>query len=126
MTDNKKMLNLLAQLTGSFIHQNGGSSNGYDTYLAGTVKPDVIGGIIELNTPNTFHMSMGRVKSLCNEFERDVKVLLRLYEFEKTVVFSYKYVKDGCYSQHISITDTIAIGIPDSGEEKTRVYNLQN
>lgn len=120
------MLNLLAQLTGSFIQQNGGLSNGYDTYLAGTVKPNEIGGITELNTPDTYHMKMERVKSLCNEFERDVKVLLGLYEFEKTVVFSYKYTNNGCYSQQISITDTIAIGIPENGEDKTRVYNIQN
>jgi hypothetical protein len=123
MKDNQKMLTLLAELAGRFIATHGGNSNGYDTYLAGTIKPNQIGGITELNTPETFHMTINRVRGLCDEFEREVKKLVALYEFEKTIVFSYKYVNDGCYSQLISITDTIAFTIPSNSDEKIMIFH---
>jgi hypothetical protein len=124
MMDNQKMLNLLAELTGQFLSKYGGSSNGYETYLAGTIKPDQIGGINQFRTPDTYYMSSDRVVSLCDEFEREVKKLVALYNFNKLIVFTYVYNTQGCYSQHISISDTIAIGIPDNAEDKVRVYNI--
>lgn len=122
--DNQKMLNLLAELAGRFLCKNGGYSNGYDTYLAGTIIPNQINGITELRTPDTYHMSSDRIKSLCNEFEREVKKLVSLYNFNKIITFSYVYHNQGCYSQRISVTDTISFTIPETTEEKILVFTL--
>jgi hypothetical protein len=103
------MLNLLAELTGKFLGNNGGFDNGYETYLAGVITPNKIGGITEFNTPDTYHMSIGRVKSLCEEFEREVKKLVAIYDFEKEITFTYTYHNQGCYSTHISVSDKIMV-----------------
>lgn len=109
---NDKILELLANLVGKYLADNGGYSNQYDTYVRGTIIPNKLGGITEFRTPGTNGKSKEFIKIVAEGLEKEIKKFLHTYECETTVVLDAEYLGEGCYFQKVSVLQTRGVIIP--------------
>ena len=118
---NEKLLELLANLVGKYLSDNGGYSNQYDTYVRGTIVPNKLGGITEFRTPGCDGKSKEYIKSIADGLEKEIKKLLHLYESETTIILDAEYFQEGVYFQKVSVLQTKVVAIPQAIKPATMV-----
>jgi hypothetical protein len=109
---NDKILELLANLVGTYLADNGGYSNRYDTYVRGTIIPNKLGGITEFRTPG--NKTKAHIESLANGLEKEIKKLLHVYDIETVVALDAEYLGDGCYLQKVSVLQSKIVEVPQA------------
>jgi hypothetical protein len=118
MESNSKILELVGNLVGRFLAENGGYSNGYYTYVKGIITPNKVGGIIDLMTPALLDKSSDYIKSLKMELEVQIKKLLSVYPFDKELILDATCTEYGVYFLKIHTVDSRGYSIPDLVAEK--------
>lgn len=114
---NDKILELLANLVGTYLADNGGDQ--YDTFVRGTIVPNKLGGIISIHTPGISGKSRNYIKSLGDGLEKEIKKLLHFYEFNSSVVLDAEYQGEGVYIQTVSVLQTKLVNIPQRPQQVT-------
>ena len=112
MTDYNVILNNVKKIICDFLTDQSGYSNGFDTYVNGTVRVGTHHSL-DWMTPKSQYLTIREHKNLGYELNNKIIKYLDEINFKDSVYITSSSLDDGCYYTTISIRLSTEIGVND-------------
>lgn len=107
--DYNEMLYKISDIISKFLSFHGGLSNGYDTYIEGTVKYDYKMKPIKFHTPDTDSITGSMLKSLSMELNDEIISVLEAYDFKECIYIESIHRMHGIFDIVIGFKTSIEV-----------------
>jgi|ERR1035437_5604002 hypothetical protein len=105
-----EMLSKIAETISKFLKEQGGLSNGYDTFIDSSIKYNSHQFIV-FHTPQTDKLTGNELKKISSDLNDKLIKILNKYKYEDVVKIASIHTQHGCYDIEVSFKTSVKVSL---------------